>query len=284
MDPDDPVLRGYRAAFPAMFRPREAMPKGLTAHLRYPRDLFEVQVRTYAKYHMTVPQVFYNSEDLWAAPKEKYGGATVGMEPYYVLVRLPGEDRLEFLLMTPLTPARRDNMIAWMAARADAPHYGELLVYRLPKERLVLGPMQIEALINQDTTISRQISLWDQHGSRVLRGNLLVIPVDGAFLYVEPVYLSAEGNDLPQLKRVIVSDGERLVMEPRLEDALRAAFGTTERDGERVEQLPSAVDLDQARQRLDAAEAALRDGDWARFGAAMQELKLLLGPRAEDGP
>ena len=284
MDPDDPVLRVYRAAFPAMFRPREAMPEGLTAHLRYPRDLFEVQVRTYAKYHMTVPQVFYNSEDLWAAPKEKYGGATVGMEPYYVLVRLPGEDRLEFLLMTPLTPARRDNMIAWMAARADAPHYGELLVYRLPKERLVLGPMQIEALINQDTTISRQISLWDQHGSRVLRGNLLVIPVDDAFLYVEPVYLSAEGNDLPQLKRVIVSDGERLVMEPRLEDALRAAFGTTGREGEGTKHLSPAVDLDQARQSMDAAEAALRDGDWARFGAAMQELKSLLGPAADDAP
>ena len=284
VDPDDPVLRVYRAAFPTMFRPREAMPEGLMAHLRYPQDLFEVQVRTYAKYHMTVPQVFYNSEDLWTTPREKYGGATVAMEPYYVLVRLPGEDRLEFLLMTPLTPARRDNMIAWMAARADAPHYGELLVYRLPKERLVLGPMQIEALINQDTTISRQISLWDQHGSRVLRGNLLVIPVDNAFLYVEPVYLSAEGNDLPQLKRVIVSDGERLAMEPGLEDALRAAFGGAAREGERVEQLPSVVDLDQARQSLGAAEAALRDGDWAQFGAAMQELKWLLGSEAEDGP
>jgi uncharacterized membrane protein (UPF0182 family) len=284
VDPDDPVLRVYRAAFPAMFRPLEAMPEGLTAHLRYPRDLFEVQVRTYAKYHMTVPQVFYNSEDLWATPKEKYGGATVAMEPYYVLVRLPGEDQLEFLLMTPLTPARRDNMIAWMAARADAPHYGELLVYRLPKERLVLGPMQIEALINQDTTISRQISLWDQHGSRVLRGNLLVIPIDNAFLYVEPVYLSAEDNDLPQLKRVIVSDGERLAMEPTLEEALRAAFSTTAREGEGTKHPSPTVDLDQMRRSLGAAEAALRDGDWAQFGAAMQELKSLLGPTANDGP
>ena len=135
--------------------------------------------------------------------------------------------------MSPLTPARRDNMIAWMAARADAPHYGELLVYRLPKERLVLGPMQLEAMINQDTTISRQISLWDQHGSRVLRGNLLVIPIGDSFIYVEPVYLSAEGNDLPQLKRIIVSDGDRLAMEPTLEEALRAAFGGAAREGER---------------------------------------------------
>jgi len=193
-DPEDPVLRAYRAAFPGMFRPLGAMPAGLAAHLRYPRDLFEVQARTYAGYHMTAPQVFYNREDLWATPSEKYGGATVAMEPYHVLVRLPGEKRVEFLLMTPLTPARRDNMVAWMAARADAPHYGELLVYRLPKERLVLGPMQIEALIDQDTTISRQLSLWDQRGSRVLRGNLLVIPIGDAFLYAEPVYLSAEGT------------------------------------------------------------------------------------------
>jgi uncharacterized membrane protein (UPF0182 family) len=284
VEPEDPVLRVYRAAFPAMFRPIEAMPEGLVAHLRYPQDLFQVQLRTYAKYHMTVPQVFYNSEDLWATPMEKYGGATVAMEPYYVLVRLPGEERLEFLLMSPLTPARRDNMIAWMAARADAPHYGELLVYRLPKERLVLGPMQLEAMINQDTTISRQISLWDQHGSRVLRGNLLVIPIGNSFLYVEPVYLSAEGNDLPQLKRIIVSDGGRLAMEPTLGEALRAAFGGATREDEGGEHPSSSAGLDQARRALDDAEAALRDGNWPRFGAAMQELKTLLGPGAQDGP
>jgi uncharacterized membrane protein (UPF0182 family) len=284
VDPHDPVLRAYRAAFPALFRPHEAMPAGLAAHLRYPQDLFEIQVRIYAKYHMTVPQVFYNNEDLWTTPREKYGGATVEMEPYYVLIRLPGEERLEFLLMTPLTPARRDNMIAWMAARADAPHYGKLVVYRLPKQRLVLGPMQIEALINQDTTISRQISLWDQHGSRVLRGNLLVIPVDNAFLYVEPVYLSAEGNDLPQLKRVIVSDGERLAMEPTLEEALRAAFGGVAREDGGAEHLQPTAELDRMRQNLSAAEAALQSGDWARFGAAMQELKSLLAPPVQDGP
>ena len=175
-------------------------------------------------------------------------------------------------------------MIAWMAARADAPHYGKLLVYRLPKDRLILGPMQLEAMINQDTTISRQISLWDQHGSRVLRGNLLVIPVDNSFLYVEPVYLSAEGNDLPQLKRIIVSDGTRLAMEPTLEDALRAAFGGVAREGESMEQALPTADLEQGRRSLSAAEAALRDGDWARFGAVMQELKALLGPTAEDAP
>ena len=206
------------------------------------------------------------------------------MDPYYVLIRLPGEDRPEFLLMSPLTPARRDNMIAWVAARADAPHYGELLVYRLPKQRLILGPIQIEAMIDQDTTISRQISLWDQHGSRVLRGNLLVIPVGDAFLYVEPVYLEAEDDALPQLKRIIVSDGERLAMEPTLEEALRAAFGGAGREGEGAGQPSPAAGLERARGALDAAEAALRAGDWARFGAAMQELKGLLGSAPEDAP
>lgn len=283
VDPDDPVLRVYSTAFPGMFRPLAALPESLAAHLRYPQDLFKIQARVYAKYHMTVPQVFYNNEDLWATPQEKYGGETVAMEPYYVLIRLPGEERLEFLLMTPLTPARRDNMIAWMAARSDAPRYGELLVYRLPKERLILGPMQIEAMINQDTAISRQISLWDQHGSRVLRGNLLVIPIDRAFLYVEPVYLRAEDNDIPQLKRVIVGDGVRLAMEPTLEEALRAAFGgAAGSDG--AERAPPQAGLEEARRSLDAAEAALRDGDWARFGAAMQDLKALLGPGPADAP
>ena len=284
VDPNDPVLRVYRAAFPTLFRPLAAMPAGLVAHLRYPEDLFRVQLRAYAKYHMTVPRVFYNREDLWATPRERYGGATVAMDPYYVLIRLPGEDRPEFLLMSPLTPARRDNMIAWVAARADAPHYGELLVYRLPKQRLILGPIQIEAMIDQDTTISRQISLWDQHGSRVLRGNLLVIPVGDAFLYVEPVYLEAEDDALPQLKRVIVSDGERLAMEPTLEEALRAAFGGAGREGEGAGEPLATAGLGQARGALAAAEAALRAGDWARFGAAMQELKGLLGSAPEDAP
>ncbi len=138
---------------------------------------------------------------------------------------MPGEPRLEFLLLTPLTPAHRDNMIAWLAARSDPPHYGQLVVFKLPKERLILGPTQIEATIDQDTTISQQLSLWDQRGSQVLRGNLLVIPIDDAFVYVEPVYLRAEDNDIPQLKRIIVSDGQRVAMEPTLAQSLQVVFG-----------------------------------------------------------
>src|SRR5262249_42474447 len=227
VDAADPVLRVYRAAFPALFRPIAAMPAGLRRHLRYPRDLFEIQVDKFATYHMTVPQVFYNREDVWAPPKERYGGDTITMEPYYVLMRLPGEQRLQFLLMTPVTPNERDNMIAWLAARSDEPGYGELIVYKLSKDRLTLGPLQVEATIDQDTTISRQLSLWDQHGSHVIRGNLLVIPIDHAFLYVEPVFLLAEGTNIPQLKRVIVGDGARLAMEPTLAGALRVIFGGT---------------------------------------------------------
>ncbi len=157
-----------------MYHCGDKMPGDLRRHLRYPQDLFEAQVTKYSTYHMTVPHVFYNREDLWAAPREKYGGAIINMKPYYVLVRLPGEAELQFLLMTPLTPANRPNMIAWLAARSDFPGYGELLVYKLPKDRLIHGPIQIEATIDQDTLISQQLSLWDQRGSRVIRGNLLV--------------------------------------------------------------------------------------------------------------
>jgi uncharacterized membrane protein (UPF0182 family) len=286
IEPADPVIRLYRAAFPALFRDLDAMPQGLPAHLRYPQRLFEIQVRQYAKYHMTVPQVFYNDEDLWTMPREKYGGEVIAMVPYYVLLRLPGEAQLEFMLMTPMTPANRDNMIAWMAARSDAPHYGDLLVFKLPKERLILGPLQLEAMIDQDTTISRQLALWDQRGSRVIRGNLLVIPIDEALLYIEPVYLRAVENDIPQLKRIIVSDGGTLAMEPSLKEALRVVFGEgPERPGEAVtaEALPS-VDSGKARRSLDEAEQALGRGDWQAFGRAMQELRRLLTPGDEVVP
>ena len=166
-----------------------------------------MQVDKFNTYHMTEPQVFYNREDVWASPNEKFGGKAIQMEPYYVLMKLPGENRLGFLLMIPVTPRNRDNMIAWIAARSDFPGYGEMIVYKLSKDSLILGPLQIEAMIDQDTTIARQLTLWDQRGSRVIRGNLLVIPIDQSFLYVEPVFLLAEGTNIPQLKRVIVSDG-----------------------------------------------------------------------------
>jgi hypothetical protein len=277
IEPDDPVLSVYRDALPSLFSALDRMPEGLRRHVRYPQDLFEAQVAKYSRYHMTVPQVFYNDEDLWAVPWERHGGEQLLMEPYYVLMRLPQEEQLQFLLMMPLTPSRRDNMIAWMAARCDFPAYGELVVYKLPKERLILGPIQIEAIINQDPLISQQLALWDQRGSRVIRGNLLVIPIEQSFLYVEPVYLVAEGTNIPQLKRVIVSDGDRLAMEPTLRGALAVVFGGRDRRPPLAQVAEESDQLSRAREALREAESALREGDWDTFGAAMQRLKHLLG-------
>ena len=175
---------------------------------------------------MTDPQVFYNREDLWVAPQETYAGQSQPMQPYYILMKLPGSDQLEYLLMTSFTPQNRDNMISWMAARSDFPEYGKMLFYELPKAKLIYGPNQIEAMINQNTTISQQFTLWDQRGSRVIRGQLIVTPIENSFLYIVPLYLQAEGANFPQLKRVIAVAANKVVMEPTLDEALTALFGT----------------------------------------------------------
>ena len=272
---DDPVLRVYQRALPRMFKSDEEMTESLRSHIRYPQDLFEVQTSIYSRYHMKTPQVFYNAEDQWAAPRESYAGKVIDMKPYYVLMKLPQENKLQFLLMTPLTPYNRDNLIAWMAARSDYTDFGELFVYKLPKERLIVGPKQIEAMIDQDTTISQQLSLWDQRGSRVIRGNLLVIPIAQTFLYVEPVYLIADTVSIPQLKRVIVSDGKRLAMEPTLEHALDVVLN--QQDNPQAEaQNANPETLDFLRDTLTSAEESLRQGDWDGFGKAMQKIKAAL--------
>ncbi|MBT3360375.1 MAG: UPF0182 family protein [Rhodospirillales bacterium] len=281
IDEADPILRAYAAAFPGIFKPLSAMPSTLKSHLRYPRDLFTAQVRKYKRYHMQIPQVFYNNEDLWTLSREKYGGKLAPMQPYYILMRLPGETRLQFLLMIPLTPEGKDNMIAWMGARSDFPNYGELIAYKFPKERLIYGPLQVEALIDQDTLISRQLSLWDQRGSKVVRGNIFVIPINHSILYVEPVYLIAEINDLPQLKRVIVAHGNKVAMEPTLNEALRVVFGGRDGGSGRMRGEPAAggettTILPKIREAVEKAEAALKSGDWTTFGTAMTEVKRLL--------
>jgi uncharacterized protein len=224
VDPKDPLLQVYAQIFPGLFRPAEAVPERLAAHFRYPEDLFTVQAQVYSTFHMKDPRVFYNREDLWAFPNELFSGSPQPLEPYYVNLRLgPGRDG-EFALILPFTPTGKDNMVAWMAGRSDRPNYGRLLVYRFPKDRIVFGPMQIEARINQDPTISSQLALWNQQGSRVIRGNLLVVPIADALLYIEPLYLQASGSALPELKRVIVAYGARIAMEPTLEAALTRIF------------------------------------------------------------
>lgn len=226
-DPDDPILRVWGRVFPTLFRPLDEMPAALRPHLRYPQDLFTAQADLYATYHMQDPRVFYNKEDLWIAPNEIYSKDAVPMAPYYLIMRLPGEAREEYVLIRPYTPPDKNNMITWLAARSDGEHYGKLLALRYPKDKLVFGPMQIEARIDQDPVISEQVTLWDQAGSQVLRGNMIVIPIGASNLYVEPLYLQAAEGRLPEMKRVILASGNRIVMQPSVEASLMALLGQT---------------------------------------------------------
>jgi uncharacterized membrane protein (UPF0182 family) len=244
---------------------------------------------------MTDPEVFYNQEDLWQIPQEKLssGGGQdqlVMMEPYYVILTLPGGEAPEYLLIQPYSPAGKDNMISWIAARNDPPNYGELVVYELPKQELVFGPSQIEARIDQDTVISQQISLWNQQGSEVIRGNLIVIPIANNFLYVEPLYLQAESSALPELKRVIVATGNRIAMQENLPDALAALLledaavlpveptpvdTGTAAGGDEAIVLPETVDqlISSANAHFEAAQDAQRRGDWATYGTELAGLE-----------
>ena len=199
-------------------------PKDLQAHIRYPEGLFNIQMQQYLKYHMEDVRVFYNQEDKWEIPNEIFDTEQQPqpIEPYYVTMPLPGEDEPEYLLILPFTPAEKSNMIAWAAARNDLPQYGQLIVYELPKQEIILGPIQIEGRIDQVPEISEQFSLWDQRGSNIIRGNLLVLPVNDSFLYVEPIYLQSETSALPELKRVIVASDTRIVMRTTLDEALTA--------------------------------------------------------------
>ena len=282
MDSVDPIAATYQRIFPGLFKPFAAMPAGLQKHIRYPEDLFLIQARLYQAYHMEVADVFYNREDLWQFPRLPGGGGTAMMEPYYIIMRLPEERQAEFFLMLPMVPSRRDNMIAWLAARCDPPNYGKLIVYEFPKEKLVYGPFQIEALINQNTYISQQLSLWNQMGSRVIRGNLLVIPIENSLLYVSPLYLRAEQGQLPELKRVIAAYGDHVVMKETLAEALSALFeasaasaATNTSTGTPLEG-PAA---DRAREALDHYNQAverLKSGDWAGFGTELDAMRGLL--------
>ncbi len=281
-DPDDPIVRVYAGAFPGLLRSLEAMPEDLRGHLRYPADFFAIQARKYATYHMQDPQVFYNREDLWAIPRRVIDGREREMEPYYTIMRLPGEKREEFILLTLFNPARRDNMIAWLAARSDPPSYGRLIVYNFPKQKLVYGPRQIDARIDQDPVISQQLSLWNQRGSTVIRGSLLAIPLDQSLIYVQPLYLAAaEQGALPELRRIIVAHGNQIAMEPSLEQSLARVF---EGAAPGRPTLPSVAapgpaaptDLGPAQRAWEAwtrSQDALRRGDWAAYGAEQKQLE-----------
>ncbi|HEY9696659.1 MAG TPA: UPF0182 family protein [Trichocoleus sp.] len=223
-DPQDPVIQTWQKVFPNLFQPFSEMPEVLQQHSRYPRDLFQVQSNHVMTYHMTDPVVFYNREDLWRTPTEIYGSTPQPIEPYYLIMKLPIGSEEEFILLYPFTPSQRNNLIAWLAARSDGSQYGKMLLYVFPKQKLIFGPEQIEARINQDPVISQQISLWNRAGSRAAQGNLLVIPIEQSLLYVEPLYLEAEQNQLPTLVRVIVAFGNRIAMTETLGQSLSAVF------------------------------------------------------------
>jgi uncharacterized membrane protein (UPF0182 family) len=227
-DPADPVLSGYRAVFPSLFRNAAEMPADLRAHVRYPELLLSLQSFVYGLYHMTDPDVFYNREDLWTIATQ-IGSGDSGqqvMEPNYVLMTLPGDNAPEFIAILPFTPANRNNLIGWIAARSDGAHYGEAVAYDFPKTKLVDGPLQIEARIDQNAQLSGQLSLWNQQGSHVRRGDLIVIPVGQALLYAEPIYLQAERSPMPELRLVVLALQDRLAFAPTFAGAMAALFGT----------------------------------------------------------
>ena len=299
-DPDDPIVRTYAKAFPGLLRPLADMPKDLQSHIRYPEDLFTLQMQMYATYHMEDPQVFYNKEDLWTIPRRPQDGRTATeMEPYYTIMRLPGEAREEFVLLGGFNPSRRDNMIAIMVGRADLPNYGRIIVYNFPKQKLVYGPRQIDARIDQDPIISQQLALWNQQGSRVLRGSMLAIPIDQSLIYVQPLYLSAtEQGALPELRRVIVAYGNLIAMEPTLEQSLARIFGSrtppsataaatpaTPGGPAPPAAAPSAAERVMGQRAWEAwtrSQEALRRGDWAAYGAEQKKLEEALRALTES--
>jgi uncharacterized membrane protein (UPF0182 family) len=320
-EPDDPVIRTWDAIYPDLFTPIEEMPASLREHVRYPEGLFKVQAEMYRTYHMLEPQLFFNKEDLWNIPNELFFEKQQPLEPYYIIMRVPGEAEEEFVLILPFTPKNRDNTNAWLAARSDGEHYGSLISFRFPKDRLVFGPAQIEARINQDSKIAEQFTLWSRSGSQVLRGNLLMIPIGRSNLYVEPVFLQSQTSQLPELRRVVVANGNQIAMESTLEDSLAVIFGerapttpevvlppegTPPAEGEApgLEGTPGAVatplieatptpvpaptpvgnvaDLvREAQAAYDRAQAALRQGDFATYGEELDRLKAALDRLAE---
>jgi len=277
-DPHDVLAKVYSRMFPELFKPLAAMPDHLRKHVRYPHQFLQLQAAMFAAYHMTDPKVFYNKENLWQVP-------AVGekpMEPYYTIMKLPGEKAEEYILLLPYTPSNRDNLAAWLTARCDGENYGKIRAYTFPRDRLIYGPKQIDARINQDSFISQQLTLWNQRGSEAIRGSLLVIPIEKSLLYVQPLFLAADKAGLPELKRVIVAFGDEVVMEENLELALQRLFG-----GKRAvapaagavaaetQASPAAL----AREAMSIYEKATtlqRQGNWAGYGEELRKLEQVL--------
>jgi uncharacterized membrane protein (UPF0182 family) len=312
----DPIVECYRKIFPDLFKPFAEMPDELKDHIRYPTSMFLIQSRVYQDYHMKDPVTFYAGEDKWEIGRELYDNTDAQtqqvaprqqrnpfapqqvpqssgvngqpVEPYYVIIRLPGHKRAEFMLMLPFTPLNKPNLTAWLAARCDLPQYGQLLVFRFPKGKQIAGPMQVENFISQEPEISQQISLWNTQGSRVLRGNLLILPMNNSLLYVEPIYIQSEDEKtaIPELRRVVIGYGNRVVWGASLDEALVKMFGegmlpsatgtvatpeTTTDPG--TAQISLRGLIDQANRYFNQAQDAQRAGDWTEYGRSLQLLE-----------
>jgi uncharacterized protein len=304
VDEQEPIIAAYRQIFPDLFHPMSEMPEDLRRHIRYPNDLFSIQSEVYRLYHMTNPTEFYNREDVWAWPEEVFDNEVARMEPYYVLLELPGTDELSFMQILPFTPANRENMIAWLAAYNDPERYGEKVTYEFGKETLFFGPKQVEARIDQDPVISAQLSLWNQQGSSVIRGNLLVIPLSDSLLYVEPIYLQAANGRIPELRRVVLASGDRVVMAENLGLALAELVGDAVLNESGLAELAgpggqaaasegttdaapgaTATGLEeliiQANSQYNVAQENLRAGNWAAYGESMIALQATLAQLAQ---
>jgi uncharacterized membrane protein (UPF0182 family) len=285
MDPQDPIIRTYQRIFPGLFKPLDEMPSGVRAHIRYPETLFLTQSHIYTDYHMSRPRVFYTREDKWHIATEVYRDSRQRqrVEPYYIIMKLPGEEREEFILMLPFTPKNKPNLIAWMATRCDEPNYGETVVFLFPKGKLVHGTLQVENRIDQDETISPQLTLWGQRGSEVIRGNLLVIPIGESLLYVEPLYLQAEAGKYPELKKVLVATQSRLAMGDNLNHALQRLLAAAPAvAGAPAEERSVAELVAAAAGHLSRAEELAGEGRWQEQGAEIEALRRVLGELQEQ--
>jgi uncharacterized protein len=295
IDPEDPIAKTIGKVFPGLFQPLEAMPEDLRTRLRYPQQIFTIQAHMFTTFHMLNPAIFYNREDQWEVPTFESGGQAAPMQPYYTIMKLPGESGAEYIQMLPFTPRQKDNLAAWMVARSDGDNYGRLMVFQFPKETVIFGPRQIAARISQDQVIAPQITLWNQQGSEVIQGTLLVIPIEESLIYIRPLYLRAAGGSIPELKRVIVAHQNQIVMEETLEGALERIFPgggrpprpmlpNGEVEGLALEGLGTPVPVDtgsaalaaQARTHYQRALQAQRDGNWALYGEEITRLGQVL--------
>jgi uncharacterized membrane protein (UPF0182 family) len=304
-DPSDPLIRAWSRIFPTLFRPIGELPQDLVPHLRVPEELFNVQTRMFGRYHVTNPLRFFQSDDLWTVPQPQGSTQSLPSEAYYVIMRMPGEPEAEFLLLQPMVPVNRPNMIAWVAARMDEPNYGATRVYRFPAETTIFGPAQIEARIVQDPLISQQFTLWSQGGSTVIQGNLIVVPVDDSLIYLQPVYLQSQQSAFPEFQRIIVASPRQVVWAETLGEALELLL---EAEGEAPRPSPTPTPtptptpgptppagpdglpadvpalVAYANEHFERAQAALREGDFALYGEEIARVEAALQRLGELAP